>query len=163
MSTTITAQPGTPFIEVTREFAASAEKVLRAYTDAELIVRWLGPHGMEMELLEFDARSGGSYHYVHRDERGEYRFRGVYHTVGADRITQTFEYEGAPGDVCLETMTFTDLGDGRTRVHGHSVFPSVEARDAAVESGMNAGITQSYERLDTLLGTAPDTASHEED
>ncbi len=151
MSTTITAQPGTPFIDVTREVAAAPEKVLRAHTEPDLIVRWLGPHGMEMELLELDARSGGGYRYVHRDDRGEYRFRGVYHTVSAGKIIQTFEFEGAPGDVCLETITFTGLGDGRTRIDGHSVFPSVEARDAAVESGMEAGITDSYERLDTLL------------
>ncbi|WP_290057651.1 SRPBCC family protein [Amycolatopsis solani] len=150
MSTTITAQPGTPFIEISREFAASPDKVLRAHTDPELVVRWLGPRGMEMELLEFDARSGGAYHYVHRDDRGEYRFRGVYHTVSADRIVQTFEFEGNPGEVCLESMPLIDLG-GRTRIEGRSVFPSVEARDAAVKSGMNNGITQSYERLDAVL------------
>lgn len=150
MSTTITARPGTPFIEVTREFDAPPSAVFRAHTDPDLIVRWLGPHGMEMELIEFDARTGGGYHYVHRDERGEYRFRGVYHTVSEERIVQTFEYEGAPGEVTLETMTLTDLG-GRTRMVSHSVYPSVEARDAAVESGMNKGIQQSYERLDTLL------------
>jgi uncharacterized protein YndB with AHSA1/START domain len=150
MSTTITAQPGTPFIEVTREFAASPEQVLRAHTDRDLVTRWLGPHGIKMEILEFDARSGGGYHYIHRDEHGEYRFRGVFHTVSADRIIQTFEFEGAPGEVTLESMTFTDLG-GRTRMESRSVFPSVEARDAAVESGMNVGITESYERLDTVL------------
>lgn len=150
MSTTITARPGTPFIEVTREFDAPPSAVFRAHTDPDLIVRWLGPHGMEMELIEFDARTGGGYHYVHRDERGEYRFRGVYHTVSEERIIQTFEYEGAPGEVTLETMTLTDLG-GRTRMVSHSVYPSVEARDAAMESGMNKGIQQSYERLDTLL------------
>ncbi|MEU5260500.1 SRPBCC family protein [Amycolatopsis sp. NPDC021455] len=150
MSTTITAQPGTPFIEISREFAAPPSAVLRAHTDPDLIVRWLGPHGMEMELIEFDARSGGAYHYIHRDSRGEHGFRGVYHTVEADRIIQTFEYLGAPGEVSLESMTFTDLG-GRTRLSSRSVFPSVEARDTAVESGMNTGITQSYERLDTVL------------
>jgi len=151
MSTTITAQPGTPFIEITREFAAPPSAVLRAHTDPDLIVRWLGPHGMEMEIIEFDARSGGGYHYVHRDSRGEYGFRGVYHTVGTDRIIQTFEYLGAPGEVCLESVTFTGLG-GRTRLEGRSVFPSVEARDTAVENGMSAGITQSHERLDAVLG-----------
>ena len=150
MSTTITAQPGTPFIEITREFAAPPSAVFRAHTDPDLIVRWLGPHGMEMELVEFDARSGGGYHYIHRDDRGEYRFRGVYHTVGDGRIIQTFEYLGTPGEVCLESMTLVDLG-GRTRIESRSVFPSVEARDAAVESGMNNGITQSYERLDEVL------------
>jgi uncharacterized protein YndB with AHSA1/START domain len=150
MSTTITAQPGTPFIEITREFAAPPSAVLRAHTDPDLIVRWLGPHGMEMEIIEFDARSGGGYHYIHRDSRGEYGFRGVYHTVGADRIIQTFEYLGAPGEVSLESLTLTDLGGG-TRLSTRSVFPSVAARDAAVESGMSAGVTQSYEGLDAVL------------
>lgn len=150
MSTTITAQPGTPFIEITREFAAPPSAILRAYTDPELLVRWLGPHGMEMEIVEFDARSGGGYDYVHRDERGEYRFRGVFHTVSDDRIVQTFEFLGAPGEVRLDTMTLTDLG-GRTRMVTHSVFPSVQARDTAVEGGMSRGMTESYERLDKVL------------
>ena len=151
--TTITAQPGTPFIDVTREFAAPRAAVFHAHTEPDLVKQWLGPRGLEMEILEFDARSGGGYHYVHRDDRGEYRFRGVFHRVDdGERIIQTFEYEGAPGDVCLETMTFTDLGAGRTRLEGHSVFPSVEARDAAVESGMEHGIVEGYERLDEVLG-----------
>jgi uncharacterized protein YndB with AHSA1/START domain len=150
MSTTITAPPGTQVIEVTREFAAPPSAVFRAHTDPELVVRWLGPHGMEMEILEYDARSGGGYHYIHRDERGEYRFRGVFHTVSPDRIVQTFEFAGAPGEVTLDSMTLTDLG-GRTRLVTRSVFPSVEARDAALESGMGRGITQSYERLDAVL------------
>ncbi|WP_372669572.1 SRPBCC family protein [Amycolatopsis kentuckyensis] len=150
MSTTITAQPGTPFIEITREFAAPPSAVLRAHTDPELIVRWLGPHGMEMEIVELNARSGGTYDYIHRDARGEYRFRGVYHTVSADRIIQTFEYLGAPGEVTLDSMVLTDLG-GRTRMVTQSVYPSVSARDAALESGMSRGITESYERLDKVL------------
>ena len=150
MSTTITAQPGTPFIEITREFAAPPSAVLRAHTDPDLIVQWLGPHGMEMEIVELDARSGGAYDYIHRDECGEYRFRGVYHTVSPDRIVQTFEYLDAPGDVTLDSMELTDVG-GRTRLVTHSVFPSVEARDAALESGMSRGITESYERLDKML------------
>lgn len=151
MSTTIAAQPGTPFIEVTREFAAPPSAVMRAHTDPGLIVRWLGPHGMEMEIVEFDGRSGGGYEYIHRDSRGEYRFRGVYHTVSDDRIIQTFEYLGAPGEVTLDSMMLTDLGDGRTRMVTHSVFPSVSARDAALESGMSRGMTESYERLDKVL------------
>ena len=150
MSTTITAQPGTPFIEITREFAAPPSAILRAHTDPELIVRWLGPHGMEMEIVELDARSGGAYDYIHRDARGEYRFRGVYHTVSADRIIQTFEYLGAPGEVTLDSMTLTDLG-GRTRMVTQSVYPSIAARDTALERGMSRGITESYERLDKVL------------
>ena len=153
--TTITSAPGTPFIEVIREFHATPAQVFRAHTDPLLMTQWLGPHGMEMEILEHDARDGGHYRYVHRDERGEYRFRGVYHTVTAnERLIQTFEWEGAPGQVSLDSATFEDLGDGRTRLRTHSVFPSVEARDSAIASGMSRGITESYERLETLLKEA---------
>ncbi len=149
--TTITSTPGTPFIEVIREFDAIPAQVFRAYTDPELVTQWLGPHRMEMEILEYDVRDGGAYRYVHRDERGEYRFRGVFHTVTADeQLIQTFEFEGAPGEVSLDSTMFTDLG-GRTRMYTRSVFPSVEARDKAIASGMSRGITESYERLDTLL------------
>ncbi|MEQ0562202.1 SRPBCC family protein [Amycolatopsis sp. NEAU-NG30] len=149
--TTITAQPGTPFIEVTREFAAPKPAVFRAHTEPDLVKQWLGPRDLEMEILEFDARSGGSYRYVHRADRGEFRFRGVFHSVEEDsRIIQTFEFEGAPGEVCLETMTLTET-DGGTRVQVRSVFPSVEARDAMVASGMESGIVEGYEQLDELL------------
>lgn len=150
--TTITAQPGTPFIDVTREFAAPRAVVFRAHTEPDLVKQWLGPRDLEMEILEFDSRSGGGYRYVHRADRGEFHFRGVFHRVeDGTRIVQTFEFEAAPDDVCLETMTFTDVGDGRTRLHGHSVFSSVEARDAAIESGMSRGIVEAYEQLDELL------------
>lgn len=152
--TTITTQPGDPFIEVRREFDAPRERVFRAWTRPELIVRWLGPHGMTMEVIEYDTRSGGSYRYVHRNEDGqEFRFRGVFHTVTGDElIVQTFEWEGAPGEVSLESVRFEEV-DGRTRMYSRSVFPSVEARDAAVAGGMARGITESMERLDSLLAT----------
>ncbi|MEA5364320.1 SRPBCC family protein [Amycolatopsis sp., V23-08] len=156
MSTTITAQPGTPFIEVVREFAAPPAAVFRAHREPGLVQQWLGPADLEMEIFEYDVRSGGSYRYAHRAERGEFFFRGVFHSVfhsdeDGGRIVQTFEFEGAPGEVSLDTTTFTGLGDGRTRMRTHSVFPSVEARDAAIANGMEGGITESYDRLDTLL------------
>jgi uncharacterized protein YndB with AHSA1/START domain len=154
--TTITARPGTPFIEVTREFAAPPAAVFRAHREPDLVKRWLGPADLEMEIFEYDVRPGGSYRYAHRADRGEFFFRGVFHSVShsaedGTRIVQTFEFEGAPGEVSLDTTTFTGLGDGRTRLQNHSVFPSVDARDAAVANGMEGGIADSYERLDTLL------------
>src|SRR4051812_27614295 len=106
--TTITAQPGSPFIEVIREFEAKPAQVFRAYTDPGLVTRWLGPREIEMRLIEYDARSGGAYRYVHRDaEDNEHLFHGVFHTVTPDeRIIQTFEYEGTPDVVSLESTTF---------------------------------------------------------
>jgi uncharacterized protein YndB with AHSA1/START domain len=135
-----------------REFDAPVASVIRAYTDPALLVQWLGPYRLEMEIKEYDVRPGGSWHYVHTDQEGNaYEFRGVFHSVTDDTIVQTFEFAGAPGHVSLDSVTFVDAGDGRTRVSSHSVFQSVEARDAMVESGMESGITQGYERLDTVL------------
>ncbi|MGH3863829.1 SRPBCC family protein [Actinokineospora sp.] len=149
--TTITTPPGTPFIDVVREFDASPAKVFRAWTDPELVPQWLGPVGTTMTLVEYDATTGGRYSYVHRDESGEYSFRGVFHAVVAnERIVQTFQYDGWPDDVSIETLTFEDLG-GRTRVRTHSVFPSVESRDAMIESGMEHGLRDSMSRLDEVL------------
>jgi len=150
--THITAPAGTPFIEVVREFDAPRDLVFRASTDPDLVARWLGPRRLSMRIIEFDARTGGSYRYVHTDTDGEeYPFRGVFHTVSEALIIQTFEFEDIPGVVSLETRTLDDLGD-RTRLHQNAVFPSVAARDQALESGMRHGITESMDRLGELLG-----------
>ncbi|WP_026549266.1 SRPBCC family protein [Arthrobacter sp. Br18] len=151
--TTITALPGQPYIDIIREHDAPRELVFRAYTDPELVVQWLGPRRLVMELGEYDARDGGSWSYVHRDDDGTgYAFRGVFHSVQEpESITQTFEFAGAPGQVSIETVTFEDLGNGRTRCSGHSVYPSVGARDGMVQSGMEGGVNEGNERLDELL------------
>lgn len=152
--TTVTAEPGTPFIDVVREFDATPAQVYRASSDPELVTRWLGPRDLDMRVIEYDVRPGGSYRYVHIDAAGnEYGFRGVFHTViPNERVIQTFEFEGAPGFVTLESATYEDLG-GRTRLRGHSVFPSVESRDLALASGMEGGMVESMERLEELLAS----------
>ena len=148
--TTITAQPGDPFLDIERDFDATPAQVFRAYTDPELITQWLGPRRLAMELLEFDPRPGGTYRYAHKGDGVEAYFHGVYHTVTTNElIIQTFEFEGAPDQVGLGTATFEEH-DGRTTVRTRSVFPSVEARDMAVASGMSTGIIESHERLDEL-------------
>jgi uncharacterized protein YndB with AHSA1/START domain len=148
----VTAPAGTPFIEFTREFDAPVAAVFRAHTDPDLVRRWLGPDGYEMDVEVYDVRTGGRYRYVHRNPAGaEFAFNGVFHRVVTDdQIVQTFEYEGEPGVVSIETLVFVDLG-GRTRLVGHSTFPSVEARDGIVAAGMQNGMDQGYARLDTLV------------
>lgn len=150
--TEIVADPALPTIVITREFDAPPDRVFRAYTDPDLVRRWLGPRRLTMRVEEYDARTGGSYRYVHVDEDGtEYAFRGVFHEVRpADRIVQTFTFEGFPDGVSLETAAFEDLG-GRTRVTATSVVDSLEARDAMISSGMEVGVREGYERLDELL------------
>ncbi|MGZ3583604.1 MAG: SRPBCC family protein [Ktedonobacterales bacterium] len=150
--TQITAEPGMPKILITREFAAPRELVYRAYTDPELLVQWLGPRRLTMAIDRFDVRDGGTWRYTHRDADGNvYGFHGVFHGMPSpDGIVQTFEFEGAPGHVSLESVNFEER-DGKTLVHQDAVFQSVEDRDAAIESGMETGINEGMERLDELL------------
>ncbi|GAA4808927.1 SRPBCC family protein [Actinomycetospora chlora] len=150
--TTITADPAVPTILIAREFDAPVANVFRAHVEADLVRRWLGPRGLTMEIDRWDAQTGGGYRYTHRDENGEYRFYGSFHEVRPDeRIVQTFTFEGFPDGVSLETVTFTDLGDGRTRLEALSVVDSMEARDAMLSSGMDVGVKEGYEQLDELL------------
>jgi len=150
-TTKITAEPGLPFIDLEREFDAPVELLFRAHTDPELLKQWLGPKKYEMTVEEFELRNGGRYHYTHRDGDTAYGFRGVFHgDPSIAGILQTFEFEGAPGHVSLEALTFEPRGD-RTVVRIHSAYQTVEARDAMVASGMERGINEGYERLDDLL------------
>jgi len=150
--TTITADPASPTVLITREFDAPRENVFRAHVEPDLVKRWLGPRNLTMEIDTYDARTGGSYRYTHRDEDGEYTFFGSFHEVRpSERIVQTFTYEGFADSVTLETMTFVDLGNGRTRLEGVSLFESIEARDGMISSGMEIGVNEGYEKLDELL------------
>jgi uncharacterized protein YndB with AHSA1/START domain len=151
--TIITAPKATPFLEIVREFDAPRDRVFRAAVDPELVVRWLGPRDRQMRIDHWDPRSGGSYRYLMAgDDDFSAGFRGVYHTVRPDELViQSFEYEGFPDQVALETVTYEGLDGGRTRVRTWSVFPSVEARDGAIASGMERGVVDSMERLDELL------------
>ena len=150
--TQIIAEPGVPQIVITREFAAPRELLFRAHTDPELLVQWLGPRALTVTVDRLDARDGGRWRFTHRDADGnEYAFHGVFHgTPSPDGIVRTFEFEGAPGRVSLETLTFEERG-GRTLLRANAVFQSVEDRDGMVESGMEAGVDDGMERLDELL------------
>jgi uncharacterized protein YndB with AHSA1/START domain len=150
-TTRITAPPGEPFIDIEREFDAPRELVFRAHREPELIKQWLGPRQYEMVIDTWDARPGGAYRYVHGDGTSEYGFRGVFHSFDIDNMVQTFEFDGAPGHVSLDTLVIEDLGGGRSRVKSHSIYMSVADRDAMVEAGMGAGVEDGYNRLDELL------------
>jgi len=151
--TQIIAEPGTQQIVIEREFAAPRELVYRAHTDPELLVQWYGPRRYITTIDRHELRDGGVWRYLHRDAEGNvYGFHGVFHgTPSPERgMVRTFEFEGAPGHVSLETLTLEER-NGRTRVRTVSVFQSVADRDAMVESGMESGVQDGYERLDELL------------
>jgi uncharacterized protein YndB with AHSA1/START domain len=148
----VTAEPGVPQVLTERTFDAPRDLVFRAFTDPELLVRWLGPRRYTMTIDRYDVRDGGSYRYVHADEAGnEFGFHGVFHgDPSPDGFVQTFEFEGAPGHVSMDTLTLEER-DGMTTVRTNSVFQSVEARDAMVKGGMAEGMNEGYDRLDELL------------
>ena len=147
------APPGVPFIEVVREFDAPRDLIFRAHVDPQLLVQWLGPRQYTMVVERWDIRDGGGWRYIHRDADGnEWGFHGVFHgPASPDRWVQTFEFEGAPGHVSLGTLTLEEVG-GRTVARVHSVYQSVEARDATLASGMSEGMSEGYDRLDELVG-----------
>jgi uncharacterized protein YndB with AHSA1/START domain len=147
-------EPGKQEIVMKRVFDAPRELVFKAYTDPKLIEQWWGPRRYSTIVDKLEARPGGIWRFINRASDGtEYGFHGVIHEVVApERIVQTFEFEGVPGHVALETATFEDLG-GRTRVTAHSVFQSVEDRDGMVQSGMEEGAAETMDRLAELLAT----------
>lgn len=150
--TQIFVDPDVPLVRITREFDATPEKVFRAHTDPDLVVKWLGPRRHEMRIDHYDCRTGGSYRYLHVADGEEYGFHGSFHEVRpSELIVQTFTFEGVPDGVALERMVLEDLGDGRTRLTATSLVDSFEGRDAFVASGMESGVHEMYQRLDELL------------
>ena len=150
--TVITAEPGMPLITITREFDAPRDLVFRAHIDPELLVQWLGPRGLITTIDRYDAHDGGTWRYVQKDADGnEYGFHGVFHgTPSPEAIVQTFEFEGVPGHVMLDTTTL-EQRDGRTLMRTVSSFQSVEDRDGMIASGMEHGVRDSGDRLEELL------------
>jgi len=145
-------EPAKQEVVITRVFDAPRELVFKAFVDPKLVVQWLGPRYLSMMIDKMEVKPGGLWRYVHRDPGGnEHGFHGVYHDIVApERIVQTFEYEGVPGHVLLQTATFESLGD-KTRLVQQAVYQSVEDRDGMVKSGMQEGSSESMDRLAELL------------
>ncbi|CAM2954486.1 SRPBCC family protein [Saccharomonospora xinjiangensis] len=150
--TLIEAVPDLPSVRIVREFDATPDKVFRAWTDPELVARWMGPKNIEMRIDTWDARTGGSYHYT-AWQGGEQvaEFYGSFHEVRTPkRLVQTFGYTAEPDAVSLDICTFDDLG-GRTRVSILSLVDTLQTRDAMLASGMETGVVEGYVKLDALL------------
>lgn len=139
-------------IHVEREFEAPRDRVFAAYTDPGLIPEWWGPRGTTTTVDQMDARTGGRWRFVIRNSDGsETGFRGAYREITPpERIVQTFEWEGMPGHVSVDTAVFEDLGD-RTKVIATSVFHTSDERDGMLASGMEHGMNETFARLDELL------------
>jgi uncharacterized protein YndB with AHSA1/START domain len=153
--TKIIAEPGKQTITIEREMDVKRVVVFEAFTDAELFVEWMGPSRLSLRLEIFEPFEGGSWRYINQDEFGtSYVFRGVFHEVTKpERIIQTFEFEGLSerGRVKLETWTFEEMPGGGTKIIMESLFRSVADRDNMMRSGMEEGVTESFDRLSRLL------------
>jgi uncharacterized protein YndB with AHSA1/START domain len=128
--------------------------VFAAHTDPEQVARWIGPRGTSLTVREFDARTGGAWSYVvTAPNGGSWAFHGSFHEVSSPhRLVQTWEFDDGPGNPCFEVLTFTDLGDGRSRLVGTTAFLTVEDRDGML-TDMEPAREEDFARLDELLAS----------
>lgn len=145
-------EPGRQDIVITRVFDAPRDVVFKAVTDPTLIPKWWGPRSVDTVVDQMDVRPGGRWRFIHGEGDGsQWGFKGVYHDVVApERVVQTFEFEGAPGHVALETLTLEEV-DGKTKYVVQSLHQSVESRDAALQAGMEAGARETIDRLAEVI------------
>ena len=139
-------------LRLTREFDAPRELVFKAMTDPALLSRWWGPRRYRTVVDELDARPGGKWRMRNIGADGdEHAFRGEFReVVPSERVVWTFEYVPLPGHISVETMTLTER-EGRTLLVVRDQFSSKEDLDGMVNSGMESGARESYERLDEVL------------
>lgn len=140
-------------IHIERIFDAPRALVWRAFTEPDLIAKWWG-RGNRLVIERMEVERGGHWRFVEHSPEGVHGFEGRYREVSPpERLVQTFEWDGMPGHVAIETAVFEDLGDGRTKVSNTSLFHTTEERDGMLSSGMEQGLGQSYAALDRLLET----------
>ncbi|MBI4900447.1 MAG: SRPBCC family protein [Actinobacteria bacterium] len=147
----IEADPDVPLIRITRDFAATPEQLFRAHTDPDLYARWVGPNDITTRVDHWDCRTGGSWAFSNIRGDESYSFHGCFHEVSPTRLVQTFTFDDWPTGVSLQTLTLTDLGDGRTRLTAQSLVESFAERDQWLASGMDVGVNDGYAKLDSLL------------
>jgi uncharacterized protein YndB with AHSA1/START domain len=141
-------------IAMTRVFDAPRDLVFEAHSSCEHLKHWWGPRRYEIGSCEVDFRPGGAWRIVHLGPDGEEQaFRGEFREiVPPERIVWTFEWEGMPGHISVETLTLEEQ-DGRTKLTATSVFDSVEDRDGMLQSGMEEGAAETWDRLAEYLAT----------
>jgi len=141
-------------VVMTRLFDAPRELVFKAYTDPECIPHWWGPRLLTTVIEKQELWPGGGWRFAQTDPEGSvYGFHGEYReVVPPSRVVSTFEFEGAPGHVLVETVTFEEE-DGKTRLTSHALFANPEDRNGMMEADMVSGAREGLDRLAELLET----------
>lgn len=140
-------------IVMTRVFDAPRELVFEAHSSSEHLSQWWGPRRFDIVKCEVDFRPGGAWLVAHRGPDGqEHVFHGEFREiVRPERIVWTFEWDGMPGHISVDTLTLEEY-DGKTRLTATSVFDSVEDRNGMMGDGaMESGAAETYDRLDEYL------------
>lgn len=148
----IVAEPGRTSFTTRRLIDAPRALVFEAFTKCEHLRRWMGPRSLTMVSCESDLRVGGRYRFVFRAPDGkDVGFSGEFREiVRPARIVRTFVFEPIPDAAALETLELEET-DGKTTITTTTVHRTVENRDGHVGSGLEAGMTEGYTRLDELL------------
>jgi uncharacterized protein YndB with AHSA1/START domain len=140
-------------LHVERIFNAPRDRVWKAMTDPTLLAQWWG-RGNKLVVEKHELRKGGHWRVVEHSDHGQHGFEGRFaEVVPPTKIVQTFEWDGMPGHVALETMELQDLGDGRTRLVLDSIFMTAADCEGMVSSGMEGGMNESYDALDRVLAS----------
>ena len=149
--TTITT-PSDREVAIARTFAGPRDLVYEVWTSTEHVPHWmLGPDGWTMPVCEIDLRPGGSWRHVWRKADGEeMEMTGDYREVEPPGRLVGTERWGADWPETVNTTEFVEEA-GRTTVTMTILYPSQEARDAAMATGMEEGADQSFARLDERL------------
>ena len=151
--TAVVTLPAPDKILITRQFAARAELVYRAWTTPELIRRWWHADRGEIVSIDVDLRVGGGWRYVMTAHGGfEVAFHGEYCEIETNRrLVSTEIYEGAPEAEALTTITFSEQ-DGRTTVSILVAHANQQDRDRHLHSGMEDGLQDALKLMDAVLG-----------
>jgi uncharacterized protein YndB with AHSA1/START domain len=138
-------------IRIERIFNAPRERVWQAMTDPDLVAEWWG-RGNKLVVERLEVKRGGHWRFVEHGPEGVHGFEGRFREVTRpERVVQTFEWDGMPAYVIINTTTLEDLGDDRTRLVTTSLFHTTEERDGFLQSGVEGGMNASYAALDRLL------------
>ena len=141
---------------MSRVFDAPRELVWKVCTDPELLPKWWGPKGKATIVDKMEVKVGGVWRYIQKDAEGnEYGFNGVFKEVRApERLAYTFEFEPMAGHVSTETITFEELPDGKTKITSRTTFDTLEDLEGMLQSGMEGGAVETWDRLEELLAKA---------
>ena len=151
----IIAVPGKLEVTVKRIFDKPCKLVFAMYTDPDAIPKWWGPRALTTIVEKMEVRKGGIWRFLQQDaDEIEYAFSGVYHDcLFPHRIVRTFEFEGNPGNVMLETVIFEELKEQRTKLTAHTIFQTLEDRDWLLQNGALEGASEGMDRFAEYLAS----------